>query len=213
MQSAQLVAGRRRRGPEEGRRSAARFALLGRRRNRHSAPQLEPRRRADCGLFAGQTCEIELIASGRVAASGAWRFEVTQHGQQLLPVSRWESSCWYTDEDVDYLELEIKLTGGVKLERQIVLAREDRFLLLADAVMSPQRGDLEYRGVLPLAPQVEFRGAAESREGFLVYGRAATADGKSAASARPLAQVLPLGMPEWRAEPSRRRVESDCGGS
>ena len=45
---------------------------------------------------------------------------------------------------------------------------------------------------------------AESREGFLVHGRGATSDGKSPASAssfRPLAQVLPLGMPEWRAEP------------
>ena len=46
-------------------------------------------------LFAGQTCEIELVASGRVAASGAWRFEITQQGQQLQPVSHWESSCWY----------------------------------------------------------------------------------------------------------------------
>ena len=101
-------------------------------------------------LFAGRTCEIELVASGRVAASGAWRFEITQQGQQLQPVSDWESSCWYTDEDVDYLELEIELTAGVKLQRQIVLAREDRFLFLADAVMSPQPGNLEYRGVLPL---------------------------------------------------------------
>ena len=80
-------------------------------------------------LFAGQTCELELVASGRVAASGAWRFEIAQQGQQLQPVSDWESSCWYSDEDVDYLELEIELTGGVKLQRQIVLAREDRFLL------------------------------------------------------------------------------------
>jgi hypothetical protein len=160
-------------------------------------------------LFAGKTCELELVASGRVAASGAWQFEISQQGQQLLPVSDWESICWYTDEDVDYLELEIELTAGVKLQRQIVLAREDRFLLLADALMSPQRGGLEYRSVLPLPPQVEFRGAAESREGLLVQGRAAAAGSKSAAQARgvafqaatrPIAQVMPLGLPEWRAQ-------------
>ncbi len=187
-------------------------------------------------LFAGQTCELELVASGRVAASGAWRFEITQQGQQLQPVSHWESSCWYTDEDVDYLELEIELTGGVKLERQIVLAREDRFLILADALMSPYRGDLEYRSVLPLAPHVEFRGTEESREGFLVHGQAATcptgkqigaacdpasllaqgrraaAGGKSAASARPLAQVIPLGLPEWRADQCHGALKTTAEG-
>ena len=204
-------------------------------------------------LFPQRTCEIELVASGRVALSGAWRFEISQQGRPLQPESDWKPSCWYSDEDVDYLELEIELTAGVKLERQIVLAREDRFLLLADAVMSPERGNLEYRGILPLAPQVEFRGAEESREGFLLHFprsisiedrpgtrlRVSEECGKSAASGilacasgfdnrrpnvsnatagsihgrgaeesrvalqaayRPLAQAMPLGMPEWRAE-------------
>ncbi len=168
-------------------------------------------------LFSGQTCEIELVASGRVAASGAWRFELSQQGQQLQPLSDWESNCWYTDEEIDYLELEIKLTAGVTLQRQIVLAREDRFMLLADAVMSPPTmgtrcpGNLEYRGVFPLFPQVEFRGAEESREGLLLHGRGTTTAGKSA-PCRPLAQVMPLGMPEWRAEQHPGDLEMTAEG-
>jgi hypothetical protein len=158
-------------------------------------------------LFPERRCDLELIASGQVAVSGAWRFEISQQGQSLEPVSDWESNCWYSDVDVDYLEVEIKLSGGVKLQRQIVLAREDRFLLLADSVMSPQRGDLSYRSVLPLAPRVEFRAAAENREGFLMQGR-----GKSTAAPRPLAQVLPLGMPEWRSEPCCGELKATAGG-
>jgi hypothetical protein len=148
-------------------------------------------------LFAGQTCEIELVAGGRLAASGPWRLDVRQDGRQLEPVSHWESSCWYSDGEVDYLELEIELSGGVMLQRQIVLAREDRFLILADAVLCPQRGKLEYRSTLPLVPGVEFRGEEESREGLLVQAG-------STSTVRALAHVLPLGMPEWRAE--------DCSG-
>ena len=191
-------------------------------------------------LFAGQNCEIELVSCGRLAATGTWRFEITQQGQQLQPVSHWELSCWYSDEDVDYLELEMALTAGVRLQRQIVLAREDRFLFLADAVMGPppasgcpaglpsrsgepspasrpckhgaRPGDMQYHSVLPLAPQVEFRGAAESYEGFLVQGGAANAGGSSATAARPLAQVLPLGMPEWRAEPHDGDLKSTAEG-
>jgi hypothetical protein len=162
-------------------------------------------------LFAGRTCELELVASGRVAACGAWRFEVTQQGQPLQPLSDWESICWYTDEDVDYLELEIKLAAGVKLQRQIVLAREDRFLILADALMSPQRGGLEYRSVLPLAPQVEFHGAEESREGFLAHGPG-TRGAVLPAAPRPLAQVLPLALPEWRAEQCQGELRATAEG-
>ena len=157
-------------------------------------------------LFAGRSCEIELIASGQIVASGPWQFEITRQGQPLAPVSNWESNCWYSDEEVDYLELEIELAGGVKLERQIVLAREDRFLLLADAVLGSLPGELEYRGVLPLAPQVHFQPAAEGREGLLVRGNAASKPKRSAD--RPLAQVLPLALPEWRANPSTGELQA-----
>ena len=164
-------------------------------------------------LFAGQTCEIELVASGQVAASGAWRFEIAQQGQQLQPVSPWESICWYTDDEVDYLELEIELTAGVKLQRQIVLAREDRFLFLADALMSPQPGNLEYRTVLPLARNVEFRGAGESREGFLVQGRGGRTGGEICcvgSAVGPRAARWHAGM----AGPiALRRTEGHCRGS
>jgi len=158
-------------------------------------------------LFAHKSCQLELISSGLVTASGEWGFEITQQGQQLVPVSRWDTNCWYTDEDVDFLELEIELSGSVTLQRQIVLAREDRFLLLADIVMSPQPGNLAYRGVLPLVPEINFIGGKENCEGFLVGGRRATPRGKAAAAARPLAQVLPLALPEWRAEKSNGTLQ------
>ncbi len=178
-------------------------------------------------LFPGRKCVIELVASGQVAASGVWEFEITQQGQQLQPVSDWESSCWYTDGDVDYLELEIALSGGVKLQRQIVLAREDRFLFLADAVIEPAswqfgiprcravvsagripRGRREPRGAFGAASSGNCKREIHRRgEG----GRPSPCDGNgeycrvawgvaAPSLPRPLAQVLPLGMPEWRAE-------------
>jgi hypothetical protein len=153
-------------------------------------------------LFPEKTCELELVAPARLAISGAWQFEVYRDGQLLEPVSNWESSCWYSDSEVDYLELEIGLSGGVTVERQIVLARDDRFLILADAVLSREPGELKYRSILPLVAGVEFRGAEESREGLLI------GSSRKAAAARPLAHVLPLGMPEWRAEPFAGELRS-----
>ena len=148
-------------------------------------------------LFTGETCRIELACSGQVALSGEWNFEVARRGAVLRPVSSWESSCWHCDDDVDYLELEITLEGGVRMERQIALARRDHFLLLADAVLSNEPNDLAYRGTLPLMPGVEFAPSADTNEAYLTHRKAKS---DRAASGRPIAQILPLALPEWRTE-------------
>ena len=50
-----------------------------------------------------------------------------------------EPLCWVSDDDVDYLELEIEFGEGLRVQRHLLLARHDRFLLLADAVLSRGR--------------------------------------------------------------------------
>jgi hypothetical protein len=153
-------------------------------------------------LFKGRETEIELIASGQTALSGAWRFEVRQDGRPLQISSDWEATCWCSDDDVEYLELEAQLSEGVVLQRHVALAREDRFLLLADAVFCPSAGQLEYCGSLPLSPNVRFSAARENWEGALVDGGGKA---RRRRSARPLARVLPLALPEWRQA-------TQCGG-
>jgi hypothetical protein len=138
--------------------------------------------------FAGKSCQIDLASSGGLVMSGEWQFSLSRQGQPLEPVSNWESICWHSDAEVDYLELQIGLTDNIILQRHLVLAREDRFLLMADAVLGSQIGGLEYCGILPLAAGIEFRPAAETREALLI------------GEGRPLAQVLPLALPEWRSD-------------
>ena len=151
--------------------------------------------------FAGQSCQIELVSSGRIVMSGEWQFSLSRQGQPLEPVSDWESICWHSDADVDYLELQIELAEGVILQRHLVLARNDRLLLLADAVLGTQAGGLEYCGILPLAAGIEFRPAAETREGLLARAKSTEPGTRSRAiAAQPLAQVMPLALPEWRSD-------------
>ena len=136
-------------------------------------------------LFAGQSVELELEVGGEVIGSGPWEFEIRRAGRLVEPQSGWHEVGWISDDAVDYLELEILLADGLRVQRHIVLAREDGFLFLADAVLGQQRTRLEYRGWLPLGRRVSFHPAEESREGFLV--------GK-----KRRAVVLPLALPEWR---------------
>jgi hypothetical protein len=119
---------------------------------------------------------------------GTWAGETTVSGKKLQPVGNWEETCWFSDSDVDYLELSIELAQGARWERQVLLARKDKFLLLVDNVMNVPGESIYHQLSLPLGAGVGFVPDAETREGCLVAGI-------------PLAKVLPLGLPEWRTDP------------
>lgn len=136
--------------------------------------------------YPGPNVHVELDCGKEVVLNGAWSLDVTLDGQRLTPDSDWEQVCWQTDTDIEYLELQIELNAGVRVQRQIALAREDRFLFLADAVLGEQSGRFAYRARLPLGTGIGFRPAKESREGYLE-------------GAKRRARVLPLAMPEWRS--------------
>jgi hypothetical protein len=149
--------------------------------------------------YSRRNLAVELDCGQELLASGDWRQEVHFNGERLLPSSDWEEVCWVSDEDVDYLELELNLGGRLVLQRQMMLARKDRFLLTADALLGSEVGQLDYRMELPVCPHVRFEGAAETREGRLL-GR------------KQRALVLPLDLPEWRVDGRPGKLEaSDYG--
>jgi hypothetical protein len=107
--------------------------------------------------------------------------------KEARPVGDWESLCWVSDEDVDYLELEIRLSEGLRIQRQICLARQDQFLFIADAVLGNEPRRLCHKLVVPLAAGINAEPAVESREVAL-------------AGRKPRGLVFPLALPEWRID-------------
>jgi hypothetical protein len=148
----------------------------------------------------GKQVLTELSVGKRCLLSGVWDVEVRFNGKPLEFADEWEQVCWESDDDVEYLELEVKLADEVSIQRHMLLAREDGFLLMADAVLGIQQGTIEYRGALPLEGYSHFEPAAETREGSLVLGR------------RPRARVLPLALPEWRSGGGRGSLQSTARG-
>ena len=138
-------------------------------------------------LYPDSSCRTELSCGKDVLWSGEWGLNVRIDGVPAEPADEWQEVCWISDEDVDYLELEIDLDEGLRVQRHILLARKDRFLLLADAVLGTRKARLEYRGTLPLCPSVTFSKTCETREGTLV-------------GCKPRAVVLPLALPQGQAD-------------
>ncbi len=143
-------------------------------------------------LFPRENVRMELEANERVLWSGNWDFEVRRDGTPLKPISEWVEVCWISDDSGDYLELEVDLEKDVRLQRAVFLAKEDRFVYLADTILddSAVESTWDYRGLIPTLDRTIFEPARESNEGFLKHDR-------------PAALVLPLALCEWRDDPGR----------
>ena len=137
--------------------------------------------------YSSPEMRLEVWSGSQRLISGACAWNTAVDGKLVEPVGIWEDSCWFSDEDADYLELSIELTAGTRLERQILLARDEQLLLVADNIHDSGGGLISHRLRLPLDKSVEFRPEEETREGFLVADKT-------------VARVLPLALPEWRID-------------
>ncbi len=144
--------------------------------------------------YHDQALALELNCGSETVWSGPWGFEVEVDGKPLEITDQWEEVCWVGDKDVAYVEIEAKLGGGWRLQRQLLLGRDEQFLFVGDALLGNRSGTIKYKATLPLAEGIEFQPADETREGRL-------------ARKRGLANVLPLELPEWRLPPQGGTLE------
>jgi len=149
--------------------------------------------------FAGQRVLAELSVGRDLLLAGEWEYQLTMDGQALEPTNEWREVCWVSDADVDYLEIELEFGGGLKLQRQIALARKDAFLFLADAVIGQSPGRLSARQRLPFTNGARGDLFTETREVRLT-------------ASKPRCWVLPLALPEWRSDPRGGALTADENG-
>ena len=131
---------------------------------------------------------------------GAAMPSITHEGRELSTDGSWEVACWHTDHDVQFVELEVKLNNGAMLSRQILLAREEAFLFLADAVQSREAGQIDYQLALPFAAGVQGMAELETREIYLTR------------KDKIQSLVMPLAIPEWNTARTHGGFECDAHG-
>ena len=107
-----------------------------------------------------------------------------------------EVVCNESDKDVEYVELETDLGQGAVFNRQILLSRDEEFLLVADVVVPKHSSRIDYRCDYRLAKGIVGMQETENRE---VYLRTKEIQ----------ALVLPLALPEWKVDRCEDRLEFD----
>jgi len=139
--------------------------------------------------FDGWPTTLEFSVERQLFVCGAWDAEIRSAGQAFEALHRpWDIVCWESGRKEQWLELETELGHGVRLERGMLLAPQDQFLLLIDAVVGPPGSKIEYLSRLPLAPDMHVKKEKETRE--------ITLRGEHGAL-----RVLPLALSEWKSDP------------
>jgi hypothetical protein len=146
--------------------------------------------------FDEPTPWLELASPERLLLAGPWRWSVQLGGLEAGPAGGWEVRNFQADAEVASITLEMPLVGGASIERQLVLAGPDRFVLLADAVITAEEGrsnggprGITYRGEIESAAGLSCDAAGETREMHVFDGR-------------PRMLVMPLPLPEWACQPA-----------
>ena len=144
--------------------------------------------------YSGEHVRFELFSGRCQLLAGMIQSRLELEGIEQQPCGDWTEVCEHTDDDVHYLEIEQPWTGGLMVQRQLMLIRDDRCLLLADSVIPEHREDgtdatVDYWSNLPLAPGISWGPEAETREGFL-------------GDRKRRALVLPLAAGEWMRGPT-----------
>jgi len=108
--------------------------------------------------------------------------------------------CWHSDNECDYLELEVKLSGGWRLQRQYLYGREDCFLWIADVLLGNESAKIEYSCPWPIGSAYQVVPSEETRD--LTF----TVDDRVRAS------VIAPASAEWRVLRSHCELEANDVG-
>lgn len=128
---------------------------------------------------------VSLTAMGKLLFQGAWDFSLTINGEVVTGDGEWSCVCWNTDEDADYLELHMDLDSGFRLERQLLLPRNQHFVFLSDIVTGAEASNIEYRSILPVSSELTGMVDSETHE-LTLKTKGLTA------------RIFPIGLPQER---------------
>ncbi len=160
--------------------------------------------------YSKDETHIDMFAGRQQALGGNWQIMIEIDGEEQQAKSGWTYTCEYTDDDVHYLEIEQTWSGGVIVQRQFMLSREDRCVFLADTVVSSNDTEwstaipsesprkIRYTARLPISDELTSQPELETREVFL-------------SDTKPRAMVVPLSANEWRIGPTSTTLNVDKG--
>jgi len=155
--------------------------------------------------FQAEVPHLEIQAGTSSVVAGPWELALERGGEPLSLTSSWSRSWWEADDDAVYFEISADVAGGWRIDRSVLLLREEQVVLLGDALVRPDAGykdqpqelasPLTLQSTVTVPATLALEPCAETRE---VYG----------VDLKPRMLALPLGLGEWRQRDDQGSLES-----
>jgi hypothetical protein len=113
---------------------------------------------------AGDVPRVDLSVAGDSLLNGAWPVDVSIDGNPVELSGGWNCTCWFSDRDVDFIELQSKIAGGTIVDRQVLLSRDGEFAVFVDCITGETGKPLAYRSQLPAESGPPFAADRDTRE-------------------------------------------------
>ena len=134
--------------------------------------------------------------------SGEWDLVIQKDGEVLETDVGWSDVCWFSDDDVDYLEIESAVEGRCRIQRQMMLVREEGLMFFSDTLLADEKGHWSIDSTWELGSDIEVRSSAKTHEAELL---------NSVKAGERCGLLLPLALPEWRRQPSSGKLRGESG--
>ena len=134
--------------------------------------------------------------------SGDWDLTIHKDGELLETDIGWSDVCWFSDDDVDYLEIESAVEGRCRIQRQMMLIRQTGLMFFSDTLLADENARWTLESAWDLAPGIEVQAMEKTHEVELV---------RSDKKRDRCGLVLPLGLPEWRRQIARGKLTGERG--
>ncbi len=98
----------------------------------------------------GAMPRIDLVIADHPLLKGDWGHEIRLDGKSLKSNADWACTCWFADDEVNYMELVQEIDASTRVSRQIILLREEHQLVLNHVVVAEKAGEISSRTTLPI---------------------------------------------------------------
>jgi hypothetical protein len=118
-----------------------------------------------------------LVTLGSGLLSGTWTQNITVDGQPVVPTGDWGCTCWFSDKEVAFVELEQEHDSGLRCVRHVMLSMKDHFAVISETVTTSDdnpEADLKVESRLHLASGISSETNSVTRE-LLLHGDCITA--------------------------------------
>jgi hypothetical protein len=78
--------------------------------------------------------KLHLAVLGTPLLSGPWASEIVVDGTRIGPVEQWGCSCWFSDDEAAFVELEADPNDSVHMVRHVMLSLKDRLAVICESV-------------------------------------------------------------------------------